>query len=148
MMKVVLVVVMALALWSGPILAEEKVVKLTPEMTKKALQHQEKGNILDDEGKFTEAIEEYKKSLGYNPNDPATLFNLGVVYLKVNKPKEAITTLEKLVRLSPDDVEAYNLLGLAYRGDKREVDAQKVWEKSLSLNPNQPQLREMMKERQ
>ncbi|MBI5286420.1 MAG: tetratricopeptide repeat protein [Deltaproteobacteria bacterium] len=143
-----IVVVVALVFLAGPVLAGEKIAKVTPEMAKKALKHQEKGNMLDDEGKFSEAIEEYKKSLEYNPGDPATLFNLGVVYLKINKAKEAIPVFEKLVKISPDDFEAYNLLGLAYRGEKRETDAQKVWNKSLSINPTQPQVKEVMKEKQ
>jgi len=147
MIRLVVVAVITLVFWIGSPLAGEKVVKLTPEVVKKALEHQEKGNILDDEGKFNEAIVEYKKSLEYSPNDPATLFNLGVVYLKVNKPGEAAAVFEKVIKITPDDVEAYNLLGLAYRGDKREADAQKAWKKSLSLNPNQPQVKQMMEER-
>ncbi|MBI3755325.1 MAG: tetratricopeptide repeat protein [Deltaproteobacteria bacterium] len=77
---------------------ENKAAKLSKEESEKlALEHQTNGNKYDDNGKFKDAIEEYKKSLEYSPNNADTLFNLGVIYLKTNKPQDAVTTFEKLV---------------------------------------------------
>ncbi|OGP65098.1 MAG: hypothetical protein A3K22_03385 [Deltaproteobacteria bacterium RBG_16_42_7] len=127
--------------------ADEKVADISKqEAQKKALEHQTYGNKYDDNGQFKEAIEEYKKSLEYVPNDDATLFNLAVVYLKVNKPTEAAETLEKVVKILKDDAESYNLLGMAYRGCRKEADAKKAWEKSLKINPDQPKVKQMMSE--
>ena len=39
------------------------------EAAKKAIEHQTKGNILEDDGKLNDAITEYKESLKYNPED-------------------------------------------------------------------------------
>ena len=114
------------------------------EAAKKAIEHQTKGNILEDDGKLNDAITEYKESLKYNPEDVNTLFNLGVVYLKANSAKEAAAVFEKLTKAAPGDAEAYNLLGIAYRGAGREADAKKAWGKSLAINPNQPNVKKMM----
>jgi len=77
-------------------------------------------------------------------DDANTLFNLGVVYLKTNKPEEAAATFEKFVKVEGNDAEGYNLLGIAYRGCRKEKDAQSAWAKSLKINPDQPKVKEMM----
>lgn len=129
----------------GFVNANEKAAGLSKEESaKKAIEHQAKGNIYDDEGKLNDAIVEYKESLKYSPDNIDTLFNLGTVYLKANKPQDAASTFEKLVKIAPSDFEAYNLLGIAYRGCGKHDDAKKSWEKSLAMNPNQAKVKEMM----
>ncbi|MBI5682735.1 MAG: tetratricopeptide repeat protein [Deltaproteobacteria bacterium] len=113
---------------------------------KKAITHQTRGNAFEDEGKFNDAITEYKESLKYSPDDVNTLFNLGVVYLKANKANEAVTAFERIVKLAPKDTEAYNLLGIAYKGSGNEIGAKKAWEKSLAIDPNQAQVKKMMQD--
>ncbi len=128
--------------------AGEKVANLSKEdAQKKAIAHQAKGNQYDDEGKVNDAIGEYKESLKYNSENIYTLFNLGTVYLKANKPQDAASVFEKVVKIDPNDIEAYNLLGLAYRGYGNETDAKKSWERSLALNPNQAKVKEMMQDK-
>ena len=134
-------------MFAGLASANEKAADISKqEAQKKALQHQTYGNKYDDDGKFKEAIDEYKKSLEYVPEDDATLFNLAVVYLKANKPIEAAETLEKLVKILKSDAESYNLLGMAYRGCRKETEAKKAWEKSLQINPDQPKVKQMINE--
>jgi len=129
-------------LFAGMASAGEKISK--EEAQKLALEHQNNGNRYDDNGKFKEAIAEYQQSLEYVPDDANTLFNLGVVYLKTNKPEEAAATFEKFVKVEGNDAEGYNLLGIAYRGSSKEKDAQSAWAKSLKINPDQPKVKEMM----
>jgi tetratricopeptide (TPR) repeat protein len=102
-----------------------------------SLQHQTRGNDLDEQGNATEAIKEYEEALKYDPSDTNTLFNMGTVYLKINKPEEAAKAFESVVKKDKEDTEAYNLLGLAYRGCGKVNDAIKTWEKSLKINPEQ-----------
>lgn len=134
-------------MFAGLANANEKTAGISKqEAQKKALEHQTYGDKYDDDGKFKEAIEEYKKSLEYAPEDDATLFNLAVIYLKANKPTEAAETLEKLVKILKNDTESYNLLGMAYRGCRKEAEAKKAWEKSLQINPDQPKVKQMINE--
>lgn len=111
--------------------------KPTSRDLKISLEHQTKGNTLDEQGNTVEAIDEYKKALAHNPEDANTLFNMGAAYLKINKPEEAAKAFEAVTKIEKKDTEAYNLLGLAYRGCGRMKDAIKTWEKSLSLDPSQ-----------
>jgi|SRR3990172_6516344 len=119
---------------------------LSKQAKEKAIQHQEKGCKLDDEGDFDNAISEYKKSLELDPENSDTLFNLGVLYLKVNKIEEGAKIFEKLSKVLPNDSEVFNLLGVAYSGVGKKAEAVKAWEKSLSLQPDQQKVKDMITE--
>lgn len=119
---------------------------VSEEAQEKALKHQELGNRYDDQGEFDKAIDEYKKSLEYMSEDPNTLFNLGVVYLKTNKPMDGVEVFKKLNKLLPEDYEVYNLLGIAYSGAGKKPEAIEAWENSLSIQKDQPRVKEMIAE--
>lgn len=139
---------MASFLFVGVGNAGEKTTKPSKqEAAKLALLHQTNGNKYDDNGQLKEAIDEYRQSLEYVADDTNTLFNLAVVYLKVNKPADAAAALEKVVKIATDDTESYNLLGIAYRGCGRETEAKKAWETSLKINQDQPKIKAMMDEK-
>lgn len=147
MRKYFIMIAITAFVFAGAANAAEKVASLSKEdAKKKAITHQARGSALEDEGKFNDAIAEYKESLKYSPDDVNTLFNLGVVYLKANKAADAAATFEKIVKLDPKDTEAYNLLGIAYRGSGKEAEAKRSWEKSLAINPNQAQVKKMMQD--
>src|SRR4030067_1551482 len=93
--------------------------------------HQSLGFEYEDDGKIDLAIVEYKKSLEYDPDDVATLFNLGRAYLKANKPLDALIVLHKVTNISDKDYEAYNLVVIAHGGIQEYAAAILVWEKSL-----------------
>ena len=112
----------------------------------KSIEHQEKGNILDEQGEFDKAIEEYNKSLSYNPDDPNTLFNLGFVYLKVDKPAESVKIFTRLRDILPQDYEVCNMLGVAHSGAGNKLEAIQVWRKSLELQKDQPKVVKMIDE--
>lgn len=114
-------------------------VQPSKEALKSSFEHQSKGNILDEKGDTTAAIKEYEKALSFDPEDSNTLFNLGIAYLKINKPHKAVGPFEEVIKLNNKDTEAYNLLGLAYRASGRMDEAIKVWKKSLSIDPAQTQ---------
>ena len=119
---------------------------ISKQAIEEAIAHQEKGNKLDDEGDLNGAIAEYNQSLHFNPDDPNTLFNLGVVYMKANNSPEAVKVFEKLSKLLPEDSEVCNLMGVALSGAGKKLEAIKSWEKSLSLQPDQEKVKEMIAE--
>lgn len=111
-----------------------------------SLDHQAKGNFLDEQGNSKEALEEYKQALNFDPDDTNTLFNMGTVYLKMNRPREAARIFESLIKIDSRDIESYNLLGLAYRGCGKKKEAIDVWLKSLAIDPTQTMPRKFIEE--
>lgn len=112
----------------------------------KSVEHQTKGSLLDELGNSKDALEEYREALNYDPDDTNTLFDMGTVYLKINRPAEAVKVFEYLIKIDSKDTEAYNLLGLAYRGCGKKQEAINAWEKSLSIDPTQTMPRKFIEE--
>lgn len=48
------------------------------------------GNVLDDQGRYDEAIEAYQKSLSISEKDDTAYYNLGIAYKHAGKPELAI----------------------------------------------------------
>jgi tetratricopeptide (TPR) repeat protein len=71
-------------------------------------------NIYEQQGKFDEAIEAYKKSLELKPEFTFSLYGLGFVYIKQGRYEEAIQPLQKLLAVEPKHVYGNHALGMAY----------------------------------
>lgn len=108
--------------------------------------HRELGVKLETAGDFIGAEIQYLESLEYTCTDEYTLFDLGHLYLKINKPNKALEYLNTLVSLNPTDHESLNLLGVAYSGVGNKQEAIKCWKKSLIITPEQPKILEILKE--
>ncbi|MDI6640735.1 MAG: tetratricopeptide repeat protein [Elusimicrobiota bacterium] len=52
--------------------------------------------------KFDKAIEEFKKALKFNPNDPEIYYNLGLAYESKGELDEARKMYEKAVEINPN----------------------------------------------
>ena len=82
-----------------------------------------KGNILSHQGRFEEAVDAYKKSIGRNPNATVVHFNLALAYKNLNRQGEAAVALEKAVELEPGNLDARYSLGNIYNHLERWEDA-------------------------
>ena len=82
-----------------------------------------KGNILSRQGRFEEAVDAYKKSIGRNPNATVVHFNLALAYKNLNRQGEAAVALEKAVELEPGNLDARYSLGNIYNHLERWEDA-------------------------
>lgn len=67
-----------------------------------------------DQKEFDTSIENFKKSIQYNPEDPFAYNGLGGAFLVNNNPEDAITNLKKALELNPDYDQALYNLGRAY----------------------------------
>ena len=82
-----------------------------------------KGNVLSRQGRFEEAVDAYKKSIGRNPNATVAHFNLALAYKNLNRQREAAVALEKAVELEPGNLDARYSLGNTYNHLERWEDA-------------------------
>jgi tetratricopeptide (TPR) repeat protein len=69
------------------------------------------------------AIDTLRESIELAPTDPKLVYNLGLLYAKMNNSPLAIQTIEKAIQLKPDYVDARNALELIYEetGDKQKA---------------------------
>jgi Flp pilus assembly protein TadD len=77
-------------------------------------------------------------SAGDSAQDPATLFNLGVVHLNAARHADALAAFEKVVAVDPTNAEAYFHMGSVLMNLGRTSDAVAAYEKYIALNPKNP----------
>lgn len=97
-------------------------------------------------GPYYGELAQLRASFSFEHEHNERLFNLGVSYLKMNRPALAASLFEGLVAKDVLDTEAYNLLGIAYIGCGRKQDAIAVWKKSLLIDPSQKIPRKFIEE--
>jgi len=71
-----------------------------------------------------------------HPLDPTAHFNLGKIYLEMDRIEEAKVCYEKALALKPDYAEARHKLGNAFRIQGKLDEALACYETAISLNPN------------
>ncbi len=72
------------------------------------------GNILQDQGKFDEAVFMYNKAIQVDGEYYKAYFNLGNIYLQDGKPNMAIEQYKKVIKLKPDYAYGHYNLACAY----------------------------------
>lgn len=88
---------------------------------------------LDDE--LDKAEREYIESLKLNPYEPMAHNNLGLIYTKRGKLKEA-EEYKREIAVNPRYDDVYFNLGLLYYRQGRAEEAEKAWKKALEINPD------------
>jgi len=82
-----------------------------------------------------EAIEEYKEILKIDKNNAPAYLNLGEVYSKIYRYKEAEECAKKHLEISQDS-EGWNLLGRIYNSKGMEKEAIDAFKKSIATKSN------------
>ena len=97
--------------------------------------HIRRGNRLDDEGKYSEAIEEHSCAIAKDPNLAAAYNNRGIAYDNLGKYYEAIADYTKAIELDPKDAVAYNNRGAASGDLEKHDEAIADFNKAIELDP-------------
>jgi tetratricopeptide (TPR) repeat protein len=115
--------------------AFSKITRIEPATENARVAYLNIGNILDDAGRFDEAIESYNKALALNPKDHDAYYNLGIAYRHAEKPELAIQTWKKGADLNPADPKN-NLAMADYYYEKGLFDyAEQEYEKIMARWP-------------
>ncbi len=131
---------------------------LTPEV----IEHAQAGSAALDQGKFSVAIDEFKKVTELQPNSASGYVNLGDAYFRNGDYEHAIPVLEQGLKINPklagaeqtlgvslllignaaaavphlEKAPTPELLGLAYLETGRFMESVAAWQKVLSDHPN------------
>jgi protein O-GlcNAc transferase len=77
----------------------------------------------------------FKKIVRENPNDFSANYNLGTIYFKLNKFKEAVKYLTLAVTINPNSSLAYNNLGLSQKNSFHLSEALDAFKKASDIDP-------------
>lgn len=112
------------------------VVTMFPFPASDPLVHYNLGNAYMQNGKYDEAIFEFKRTVQLQPNYDKAYNNLGKIYVMQERLNEAIAAFKQAVAINPGNAKAYNNLGSAYfmKGDVESAIA--AIKRSLAINAN------------
>jgi Flp pilus assembly protein TadD len=88
------------------------------------------------EGRFDEAIEDFRKTIQIKPNHFEALEDLGNALANKGRLDEAIDNYRKAIQINPDSSEALNNLGNALADKGRLDEAIGNYYKAIQINPN------------
>jgi serine/threonine protein kinase/tetratricopeptide (TPR) repeat protein len=111
-----------------------RVLKMRPNYW---LAHQELGVILDMQGRYREALVEFRSASLASPRNALALKNVGSVYLQLGKLPEALENLRASFDLKQDD-ETEVAMAEAFRLERRYAEAIDYAQRAVKLNPNEP----------
>jgi tetratricopeptide (TPR) repeat protein len=101
-----------------------------------AVAHSCLGDALRVEGRYEDALVEYRKAIAIEPRYVAALINLGADLGLLGRPGEALAPLSSAIRLKDDDVDARNAMGLALALQGRLKEAEEQFEIAVLLKPD------------
>jgi tetratricopeptide (TPR) repeat protein len=93
------------------------------------------GLKLAQEGKYTEAIEEFKKALEKDPEQPNIMGNMADAYSKMDKNTEALEIYQKAIAIKGDDAALWTNMGVILSKLGKNTESQEAFSKAASLNP-------------
>lgn len=102
----------------------------------KWLEYFKAGRDLFNEGDLKGAVAAYLRSIELQPDSAEVHLSLGLVYLKLEKNKEAAKAFKDSVRLEPDLAEAQYGLGLTNFRMARHKDAADAFKRATTLRPD------------
>jgi tetratricopeptide (TPR) repeat protein len=76
--------------------------------------HFSQARLLDDQGQWEKAVEEYKQALALDPNNSLILSEMAETYLRHRMVREAVDAAVKAVQANRNNLEAHRLLSTIY----------------------------------
>ena len=97
--------------------------------------HNDRGYVLYNQGRVSEAIAQYDQALRLKADYGEAHNNLGVALSGLNRVSEAIEHWQQAVQFAPDFAEAHNNLGIALLQQGKVADAVTQLDQALRINP-------------
>ena len=101
-----------------------------------AIDWNDKGNVLVDQGKYDEAIKAYDKAIEINPQLAEVWNNKGLALYHQGKYSEAIQAYDRAIEINPQLAEAWYNKGNALKLLGRTTEADAAFAKAGELGDN------------
>jgi len=93
------------------------------------------GELLNSQGNFLEAIENFNKAINLDPYHAVAYYNRGNSYVEIQDYEKAILSYKKAISIRPNYAIAYNNLGNVYSELNRHNLAIDSFKKSIKIAP-------------
>jgi len=121
--------------WKQAEIYYRKALELAPD---KAPLHHKLGSLLQQEGRFQDAISEYQKAISLDPGQFISYNNLGTCWLSLNQPAQAVKLYQEAIARTeyPGQYHFYQSLGIALLASNRPFEAKGAFMLETALNPD------------
>jgi tetratricopeptide (TPR) repeat protein len=92
--------------------------------------------MYDEAGQQAKAIEPAKKMVELNPKSEVAVYNLGIMYQKLDRFEEAIEAFKQALVVRPNYEYAYNNIGFSYSRLKKYKESIEAFKKYVELVPD------------
>ena len=103
--------------------------------TKSSYMHYLRGLMLEHQGAFTEAIQEYQTALSLDPQSTFLVEQTVQLALETGRSDIALDLAQRLTKLEPKSHKAFYLLGTVHWSRGEVAPAQAAFEQTLKVNP-------------
>lgn len=93
------------------------------------------GLIESKQGRYAEAIKNYRQAMTLEPRMPGLRLNLGLALFKADEYQQAMATLEPLLKAHPQDQQLTLLVGMSQYGLSRFEDASRTLKQASEQDP-------------
>ena len=92
--------------------------------------------MYDQAGLHDQAIEAARKLIQLDPNNEINTFNLGIMYMKLERYNEAIQTFQDVLAINPNYESSYYNIGFCYSKQKKYQESIGAFKKFVELAPD------------
>ena len=92
--------------------------------------------MYDQAGLQDQAIKAARKLIQLDPNSEINIFNLGIMYMKLERYDEAIQTFRDVLAINPNYESSYYNIGFCYSKKKRYQESIEAFKKFVELDPD------------
>lgn len=108
------------------------------------------GITLRKQGRWSDAVDEYRKGLKISPGDPGLYYNIAMAFTEGKDYQQAYKHLDKALQLSPDlwegsETICFNIAMIFYRAARKELSMEFL-KRALDINPAFEKARALLRE--
>src|SRR3954471_2455828 len=85
-----------------------------PQQRADSYYHFSQARLYDTQGRYGEAIDEFKKALEIDPKNSTLYSEMAQTYLRNRRVGEAVNAANKAIEVNPDNIDAHMLLSQVY----------------------------------
>jgi len=111
-----------------------------------AMKHYSWGKGHERNEVYEDAVEQYRKALLYDPNNPKMYYALGSVYYKMKHTQEAKASYLAATRADSTHLNAHYMLAKIYHAEANYDSALAEYEKTVALKPDYVEIRRSLAE--
>jgi Tfp pilus assembly protein PilF len=111
--------------------------KLLREDPDNPLRHDAVGDLYLEDGRFDDAIAQYRTAIALNPQSAPTHYNLGYALSARGRAAEAMVEFREALRIDPDYAQAHNNLGALLELEGRRDEALEHFRRAVAIRPDQ-----------